>query len=119
MLSLCSNLPSTTSQYLPVYTILSFTVQDGASPLCMASQNGHTDTVDLLLKAGADVHKARKVFRPVHMLTNHHLCSHAIKDGGFPLVMAAQKGHFNTVYRLLEAGANINQGEVMRTDSYN
>ena len=51
-----------------VYTILSFTVQDGVGPLFMASQEGHTDIVDLLLKAGADVHQARKVFRPEHML---------------------------------------------------
>ena len=43
-----------------------FTVQDGASSLYMASQKGHTDTVDLLLKAGADVHQTSKVFRPLH-----------------------------------------------------
>ena len=68
----CSNLPPTTSQYLHVYTILSFTVQDGDSPLFMASQNGHTDIVDLLLKAGADVHQ---VFRPVHMLLSNNIPS--------------------------------------------
>ena len=38
-----------------------FTVQDGFSPLYVASQEGHTDVVDLLLKAGADVHQMSKV----------------------------------------------------------
>ena len=56
-----SNQPPTTSQCLHVYTILSFTVQDGASPLYVASHNGHTDIVDLLLKTGADVHQTNKV----------------------------------------------------------
>ena len=41
----------------------SFTVQDGISPLYAASQKGHTDVVDLLVRAGADVHLATtKVF---------------------------------------------------------
>ena len=44
--------------------------------------------------------------------------THTINDGGFPLAMAAQQGHFGTVHRLLEVGVNINhQAEVMRTDS--
>ena len=30
-------------------------VQDGYSPLYVASQEGHTDVVDVLVKAGADV----------------------------------------------------------------
>ena len=47
--------------FMCIYTILSFTVQYGASPLFMASQNGHTDIVDLLLKAGADVHQTYTV----------------------------------------------------------
>ena len=34
------------------------TVQDGASPLLAASQEGHTDVVDILIKAGADIHQA-------------------------------------------------------------
>ena len=118
LLHVSTNLPPTTSQYLHMYTILSFTVQNGASPLFIASQNGHTDIVDLLLKAGADVHKTRKVFRPVHMLLSDNTPSYTIKDGFAPLVIAAQQGHFHTVHRLLEAGADINyQAEVMRTDS--
>ena len=44
-------------------SVTSFTVQNGYSPLFVASQNGHADVVDLLVKAGADVHLATtKVF---------------------------------------------------------
>ena len=39
-------------------TSYSLTVQNGASPLYVASQEGHSDVVDILLKAGADVHQA-------------------------------------------------------------
>ena len=39
----------------------SLTVQDGLSPLYVASCNGHTEVVDVLVKAGADVHQATKV----------------------------------------------------------
>ena len=38
--------------------LMCFTVQAGVSPLYVASQNGHTDVVDLLVRAGADVHLA-------------------------------------------------------------
>ena len=40
------------------YTI---TIQGGASPLYVASQEGHTDVVDILVKAGADVNQANTV----------------------------------------------------------
>ena len=33
-------------------------LQDGASPLYAASQEGNTDVVDILIKAGADIHQA-------------------------------------------------------------
>ena len=33
-------------------------MQNGASPLYAASEKGHSDVVDILLKAGADVHQA-------------------------------------------------------------
>ena len=39
-------------------TSYSLTVQDGLSPLYAASEYGHSDVVDILLKAGADVHQA-------------------------------------------------------------
>ena len=35
----------------------SLTVQDGFSPVYVASQMGHTDVVDVLVKAGADVNQ--------------------------------------------------------------
>ena len=38
--------------------ILSLTVQDGFSPLYAASHEGHTEIVDLLVRAGADVNQA-------------------------------------------------------------
>ena len=33
-------------------------LQNGSSPVYGASQNGHTDVVDLLVQAGADIHQA-------------------------------------------------------------
>ena len=39
-------------------TSYSLTVQNGGSPLYAASQEGHSDVVDILLKSGADVHQA-------------------------------------------------------------
>ena len=39
----------------------SFTVQGGFSPVYVASQNGHTDIVDLLVNAGGDIHLANEV----------------------------------------------------------
>ena len=37
---------------------LSLHVQDGLSSLYVASQEGHTEVVDVLVKAGADVNQA-------------------------------------------------------------
>ena len=39
-------------------TSYSLTVQDGGSPLYVASEKGHSDVVDILLEGGADVHQA-------------------------------------------------------------
>ena len=33
-------------------------LQNGSSPVYVASENGHTDVVDLLVQAGADIHLA-------------------------------------------------------------
>ena len=42
-------------------TCLFIVVQDGATPLFMASQNGHTNVVDVLLRHGADPNLADHV----------------------------------------------------------
>ena len=41
-------------------------VQDGFSPVFVASQNGHTEVVDLLVQAGADIHLATTEVHLVH-----------------------------------------------------
>ena len=46
---------------MTIVIVVSFTVQDGASPLYVASHEGHTDVVDILVKAGADVNQANTV----------------------------------------------------------
>ena len=40
---------------------LSSLLQTGASPLYTASQEGHSDVVDVLLKNGADINQANNV----------------------------------------------------------
>ena len=46
-------------------------VQDGVSPVYVASQYGHTDVVDLLVQAGADIHLAT---------TEVHVSSHTVSS---------------------------------------
>ena len=41
---------------MSLISVISFIVQDGVSPLYVASESGHTDVVDLLVRAGADLH---------------------------------------------------------------
>ena len=47
--------------------LLLFSTQDGLSPVFVASQGGHTEVVDLLVKAGADIHL---VSTEVHVSTH-------------------------------------------------
>ena len=41
-----------------ILTIFCYQTQDGVSPLYVASLKGHTEVVDLLVQAGADIHLA-------------------------------------------------------------
>ena len=59
----------------------------GCTPVYIASQQGHTAAIKLLLKHGADVHKP----------TN---------KGFLPVRMAAYNGHTDALHTLLKAGAN-------------
>ena len=38
-------------------------IQEGATPLYIASQKGHTDVVDYLIRAGASINLAARVWR--------------------------------------------------------
>ena len=41
--------------------LMGFVLQDGRSPLHMASQEGHLDVVKTLIEAGANINEADKV----------------------------------------------------------
>ena len=60
------------------------------TPLCIASEMGHTDGVLLLTEKGANV-------------------NHAYNDGTTPLLIASQEGHTDVVKKLLSAGADVNR----------
>ncbi|XP_078575768.1 uncharacterized protein LOC144861671 [Branchiostoma floridae x Branchiostoma japonicum] len=62
----------------------------GATSLFVAAQEGHVEVVQQLLKAGADVEKARQ-------------------GGATPLYIAAQNGHVEVVQQLLKAGAEVDK----------
>ena len=57
-------------------------IQDGATPLYIASQHGHTDVVDTLIRAGVSVNQACMVWRLLYIVTacgvNCHLLQTAI-----------------------------------------
>ena len=46
------------------------------------------------------------------------LVSHSLQYGAVPLGIAAQKGHTETVHRLLEAGANVNHQNKVMTHNF-
>ena len=69
-------------------------VQGGLTPLLFAIREGRTETVEILLDAGADINQARP------------------GDGTTPILMAAINGHFDLVLRLLERGADVKRATV-------
>ena len=58
--------------------------------LCVASLNGHTEIVNVLIREGADVNKAHK-------------------DGCTPLYVASENGHTEIVNVLIKEGADVNK----------
>jgi cytohesin len=95
---------------------------DGVTPLFMASQNGHTNVVDVLLRHGTDPNlplTAEPCSVPLtiaagngHLQTVERLADpnlpKTVEPYSVPLEIAATNGHAETVERLLEGGALIN-----------
>jgi len=63
--------------------------QGGLTPLLFAIRQGHTDSVNVLLDAGADVNQV------------------SAGDGTSPLLMAIINGHFDLAELLIEKGADV------------
>ena len=101
---------------------------DGASPLFVAAQAGHTHIATLLLRHGAEVNQARTVsLLPISNTTDPYKARSAVYThpplaprcscpcinpqgcGASPLFVAAQQGHTAMVQLLLDHGAGASQ----------
>ncbi len=102
----------------------------GATPLFIASQNGHVECVRVLLSNGAAINQAMvgcgwgsvactaptplgRQFVCCGALSERFWCESVLQtDGAAPLFIASQKGHVDCVLALLGGGAAIDQAEV-------
>ena len=78
-----------------VHSVIFFTVQDGASPLYVASQEGHSEVVEILLRNGADPNLAWTVGGLV--CSFHHLHVYCVL---MPLPLTKLKTHTQHTIRM-------------------
>ena len=95
-----------------VYSLLSI-IQDGWTALMMASYNGHTEVVKVLVEAKADLNitdQVNLIINYLLTLTIDVYCDYffifiSLQDGDTALIDAATKGHTSIVKILVDRGA--------------
>ena len=70
--------------------------------MILAAINGHSEIVDVLVTAGADVNHTNKVLLPCSVLT------HEAQDGNTVSILSAVNGHSEIVDELMTVGADVN-----------
>ena len=99
--------------------------KDGATPLYIASFNGHSEAIKALIAGRADVNKATNDGWTPLCIAAHKGHSEAIelliesganvdlpnKDGATPLLVASQNGHSKTIEALIKKGATVDLAE--------
>lgn len=85
----------------------------GGTAVMFSAGNGHNETTEVLLKAGADVNVVVKatpeyIEQVKKALVEGKPDVEPHTDGVTALIVAAQAGHVGTVKLLVEAGANLN-----------
>ena len=76
----------------------------------MASQEGYTEVIDALVKAGADVSQGCTKVQKIELLVHkqpHNTILFSQAPYSVPLGIAAENGHTETVRELLEEGATV------------
>ena len=98
-------------------------IEDGASPLYLAAQNGHVHVCTLLLRNNAHINQKKKsgasalfiaaqnghVYVCTLLLENNANVNQEKKSGASPLYIAAKNGHVHVCTLLLENNAHVNQ----------
>ena len=98
-------------------------IEDGASPLYLAAQNGHVHVCTLLLRNNAHINQEKKsgasalfiaaqnghVYVCTLLLENNANVNQEKKSGASPLYIAAKNGHVHVCTLLLENNAHVNQ----------
>ena len=83
--------------------------QNSATPLYIASCNGHSDTVNTLIRNGADINLTYKVlYTTIHSYQSAIVNTvHSSLQGWRPIDIARTKGHSDIVHILEKAGKQL------------
>jgi ankyrin repeat protein len=76
--------------------------------MMLASTQGHSSIVELLLKEGAEFNNSDEVGCPVVVFSSITQSARPTQKGETPLLKAAAKGHSYITDLLIKAGVNVN-----------